>query len=387
LQQENNAGLTLGLGKILRKVTGDPKMARARKRRRKKPIFQLFIVMIITTLAGWHWAGQTWQGLISPVGTGGLIRVEIPSGTSNRQVGQILADAGLIRSTFAWQLWTRTAGRNWILKAGTYDLSPAEDMVSLADHLQRGETASISFTIPEGWRISQMASALAKRGWFSGETFHLATRVVDYTQFNWLPPEISSLEGFLFPDTYFLPVDYLLPSRSETEKAQTLVSLMVNHFARVALPLYEENKRSTHPTNLSLKQWVTLASIVEKEAVVDEERALIAGVFVNRLNIGMPLGADPTVEYGLNIRQTPDRPLTWAEVRRPSPYNTYINTGLPPGPIASPGLASLKATLDPAETEMLFFVARYDGTHVFSRTLAEHEAAQRKIHRERRERS
>lgn len=362
-------------------------MTRARKRRRKKPIFQLLIVMIITTLAGWHWVGQTWQGWIEPVGEGGLIRVEIPSGTSNRQIGQILADAGLIRSTLAWQLWSRTGGRNWILQAGTYDLSPAEDMVSLASHLKRGETASISFTIPEGWRITQMASALAKRGWFSGESFQLATHVVDYTLFSWLPPQLGSLEGFLFPDTYFLPVDYLVLPPSEVEKAHKLVSLMVNQFARIALPLYEENQKSTHPTTLSLKQWVTLASIVEKEAVLDKERALIAGVFTNRLKIGMPLGADPTVEYGLNIRQTASRPLTWADVRRPSPYNTYINTGLPPGPIASPGLASLKATLDPAETEMLFFVARYDGTHVFSRTLAEHEAAQRKIHRERRIRS
>jgi UPF0755 protein len=126
-----------------------------------------------------------------------------------------------------------------------------------------------------------------------------------------------------------------------------------------------------------------LASIVEREAAVPEERALIAGVFLNRLKKGMPLGADPTVEYALNIQQTPDRRLTLAEVRTPSPYNTYLTPGLPPGPIASPGLASLKAVLEPEETDYLYFVARYDGTHVFSKTLAEHEAAQRQILRER----
>jgi len=105
------------------------------------------------------------------------------------------------------------------------------------------------------------------------------------------------------------------------------------------------------------------------------ERPRIAGVFVRRLRLGMKLESDPTVEYGLNIQQTPDQPLTLNQVRTPSPYNTYLNRGLPPTPIASPGLASLKATLAPENTEYIFFVARYDGTHVFSRTLAEHEAA------------
>lgn len=124
---------------------------------------------------------------------------------------------------------------------------------------------------------------------------------------------------------------------------------------------------------------MTLASIVEKESVVDEERGTIAGVFTNRLEQNIPLGADPTVEYGLGITQTPEQPLTWAQVGTPSPYNTYINPGLPPTPIASPGSASLEVTLNPEATEYLFFVARYDGTHVFSRTLAEHEAAKNAI--------
>ena len=122
-----------------------------------------------------------------------------------------------------------------------------------------------------------------------------------------------------------------------------------------------------------------MSSIVEKEAVVAEERPTIAGVFTNRLRQNMPLGADPTVEYGLGITQTPDKPLTWAQVGTPSPYNTYINQGLPPTPIASPGMASLEAALSPAKTDYMFFVARYDGTHVFSRTLKEHEGAKQAI--------
>jgi UPF0755 protein len=197
-----------------------------------------------------------------------------------------------------------------------------------------------------------------------------------------LPPDLKSLEGYLFPDTYHLP---LLPYGTESAQiqAQLLVEKMIQQFMQVALPLYRNADFSQLPVPLSLHEWVTLSSIVEKEAVVPEERSLIAGVFLNRLQQGIPLGADPTVEYAFNIRQTPERRLTWAEVQRPSPYNTYLNAGLPPGPIASPGLASLEATLDPEQTDYLYFVARYDGTHVFSKTLADHEAAQRQIIQER----
>lgn len=147
---------------------------------------------------------------------------------------------------------------------------------------------------------------------------------------------------------------------------------MLGQFERVALPEYEETQP---PEPMTLHEWVTLGSIVEKEAVVPEERGTIAGVFWQRLRTGMNLGADPTVEYALGIRQTVDTPLTLAQVAVDSPYNTYRNPGLPPTAIASPGLASLQATLAPEETPYLYFVARYDGTHFFSRTLAEHEAA------------
>jgi UPF0755 protein len=149
---------------------------------------------------------------------------------------------------------------------------------------------------------------------------------------------------------------------------------MLKRFEEVALPLYE-NGASAY----SLLEWVTLASIVEKEAVVPDERDQIASVFARRLQEGITLGSDPTVEYGLGIVQTPENPLTFDQVETPNPYNTYINAGLTPTPIASPGVASLEASVNPAPTEFLYFVARYDGTHVFSRTLDEHESAQGEI--------
>jgi UPF0755 protein len=150
---------------------------------------------------------------------------------------------------------------------------------------------------------------------------------------------------------------------------------MLDRFEQVALPVYQENQSGNPKNKISLKDWVTLASIVEKEAVLESERRLISGVFWNRLRQNKRLESDPTVEYGLNIRQTRERPLTLSQVRTESPYNTYLNEGLPPGAIASVGLASLKATLDPATTDYFFFVARYDGSHVFSRTLEDHEKA------------
>jgi UPF0755 protein len=283
----------------------------------------------------------------------------------------------------AWQLWCRTLGRRWIFQAGTYQLDPAAGMIPIANQIRLGQTLQTWVTIPEGWRIDQMAAALAERGWFTSEAFTQAAHQVKRPSTDWLPKKLPSLEGYLFPETYSIPIDQFAESVPPTQKAEAMVGIMLQQFATVALPLYRAHQQGKQPTALSLHEWVTLASIVEKEAVQPQERSLIAGVFTHRLKLGMPLGSDPTVEYALNIRQTPDRRLTWDEVKTPSPYNTYINAGLPPGPIASPGLASLQATLEPEQTDYLYFVAKYDGSHVFSKTLAEHEAAQLRIIRER----
>ena len=220
--------------------------------------------------------------------------------------------------------------------------------------------------------MRQMAKYFEAQGFFSAEDFLKAATAVPDSDYPWLPQNLPHLEGFLYPDTYQFPKEQITP--------EAVVQAMLDRFEQVALPLYQERRSQTQ---LSLKDWVTLASIVEKEAVVAAERPRIAGVFFQRLTKNIPLGADPTVEYALRIQQTPDQPLTLAQVKTPSAYNTYLKTGLPPTPIASPGLASLKAALAPEPTPYLYFVARYDGTHFFSRTLAEHEAAQAQIHAER----
>ncbi len=350
-----------------------PKRSSAQSQRWGRRLLQSLIFLLALAVGFGYWQWKTW---LQPVGGSEPIQVVIEQGSSNRLIGQKLYQAGVIRSNLAWGLWSRTFGRDWVFQAGTYALDPNQDMVAVARQLRQGNVLQRRLTIPEGWRIEQMAAALAQRNWFAADTFIAMAQVIP--PLDWLPSDLNSLEGYLFPDTYLFPVEQVEGSLPDHEKAQTVVNAMLQRFVSVALPLFRQ-----HTTPLSLHEWVTLASIVEREAVVPEERALIAGVFLNRLRQGIPLGADPTVEYALNIRQTPDRRLTYAEVRTPSPYNTYLNPGLPPGPIASPGLASLEAVLKPEQTDFLYFVARYDGTHVFSKTLAEHEAAQLQIIRER----
>ncbi|NMF83819.1 endolytic transglycosylase MltG [Nodosilinea sp. P-1105] len=316
--------------------------------------------------AWWSWASSPVVPVTETVDDTQRVQIQIPTGTSGQQIGEDLEAAGLIRSALAWRLWSRWQSfRNpdTGFQAGTYALSPGQPMVDIADAIRQGQVLQTSFTIPEGWNRQQMATYFEQQGFFSADEFLAASEQVPRQTFPWLPDDIPHLEGFLFPDTYQLP--------AEGVTAAAVVDTMLQRFESSALPIYQPDNRA----NLSLLEWVTLGSIVEKEAVVADERDLIAGVFTNRLEQNIPLGADPTVEYGLGIVQTPEQPLTWAQVGTPSPYNTYINAGLPPTPIANPGQASLQATLTPAETDYLYFVARYDGTHVFSRTLTEHEAA------------
>lgn len=335
----------------------------------KRLIWGLLPVALgIGALSGWGW----WSRQSSPTqnaatANAASVQFRVPPGTAAQQIGENLEAAGLIRSSQAWDLWARWLGSqdpNGGFKAGTYQLSPTESLSEIADKIWHGRVVQQTFTIPEGWSLRQMAAYFEAQGFFSQSEFLAAASQIPRQEFPWLPADLPHLEGFLYPDTYKVNSGRITP--------QAIVEQMLNQFAQVALPIYQQAKNQTP---LNLKQWVTLASIVEKEAVVPQERSPIAGVFTSRLRKGIPLGSDPTVEYALNLRQTVDQPLTIAQVNTPSPYNTYRNAGLPPTPIASPGIASLKAALYPEKTPYLYFVARYDGTHVFSRTLAEHNTA------------
>lgn len=350
-----------------------------------KILFFFLLLPIALGVAGWQgWAWWSWatapieRDSVSTAGQaaaaeaeatiGNTVQIQIPQGTPGQQIGRDLEAAGLIRSHLAWNLWSRWQNfrQQGGYQAGTYALSPTQSMQEIARQIRSGDVLQTAFTIPEGWTREQMATALEDRGFFSAQAFLEVTQQVPRDRYPWLPQELPHLEGFLYPETYQLPAETITP--------EGVRNLMLDRFEAVALPVYQQSDSA-----FSLLEWVTLASIVEREAVIPDERSEIAAVFNRRLQEGIPLGADPTVEYGLGVTQTPEQPLTLAQVNTPSPYNTYINAGLPPTPIANPGLASLEASLNPPETEFLYFVARYDGTHVFSRTLAEHEAAQARI--------
>jgi UPF0755 protein len=328
---------------------------------------------LIVGIGGWAW----WNWSISPVGASQKVKVEIPPGSASQAIGEELEKAGLIRSQLVWNLWSKYS--NWQnpkgeFKAGIYELSPSQSLPEIASEIRQGNAVKdeVEYTIKEGWSLQQMAAYFAEKGFFSEEEFLAAASQIPKDKFTWLPDGISSVEGFVYPDTYRIP--------QSSVKPQAIVEQMLREFEKVALPVYQQGQSQTQ---MSLLEWVTLSSIVEKESVVPPERTLIAGVFTNRLQKRMRLESDPTVEYGLKIKQTEDKRLTLAQVRTPSPYNTYLNAGLPPGPIASPGIASLKATLAPDKTDYLFFVARYDGTHVFTTNLRDHVNATNKIRQER----
>ncbi|MEM6611398.1 MAG: endolytic transglycosylase MltG [Cyanobacteria bacterium P01_C01_bin.72] len=328
----------------------------------------------VVALLGW----LGWKSLTAPVAAKSdeakPVQFTVESGFSGNQIGAELANAGLVKSLNGWKVWTKlkqTTDSSGGFKAGTYQISPAEPLSEIASKIWNGEIVQVNFTIPEGWSTMQMGEYFESQGYFSAVEFAAAVQDIPDEQYPWLPEDIPILEGFLYPDTYKISSDL-------TSNPQLIINTMLDRFEQVALPVYE----AAQP-EMSLLDWVSLSSIVEKESVVGDERALIAGVFTARLEKGMRLESDPTVEYGLGIRQTADQPLTYAQVGTPNPYNTYLNTGITPTPIAAPGIASLKATLNPESTEYLFFVARYDGTHVFSKTLSEHEAATREIRRQR----
>ncbi|MBF0493284.1 MAG: endolytic transglycosylase MltG [Deltaproteobacteria bacterium] len=249
----------------------------------------------------------------------------------------------------------RNVGSN--LKAGEYQLDAGTTLEQASEKLLKGDILHRRFTIPEGYSLKDIAKLLAEKSLANPQSFLQKTLAADAAAKQ--GETGSSLEGYLFPDTY----EY---TQSTTE--DSLINLLVKNFKKQA----EAKLKEAGKVGLTPYQLLTLASIVEKETGKTEERPLIAGVFFNRLKINMPLATDPSIIYGIpnydgNIRK--------ADLLRDGPYNTYIRPGLPPTPIANPGLKSIEAVLNPTASEYLYFVSKGDGTHQFSKTLQEHEAA------------
>ncbi len=289
--------------------------------------------------------------------------VEVPSGATSLQIGRRLRTTGLVHSAWAFATAARLKGVATTLQEGEYRLSPAMPLLEIVDAIARGDVVLRRVTIPEGFTAAEIVETLVAAGIGTPQRLEDLVRhgapSFRYT-FLWSAPH-GSLEGFLFPDTYRIP-------RRLSDRE--VIDRFLRRFAEVVVPRW---RASTPPR--SLLEVVTMASLVEREAKVPSERAVIASVLYNRLARGMKLEVDASVLYALGRHKDV---VTLDDLKVDSPYNTYRYTGLPPGPIANPGLASINAALQPADTRYLFYVARADGSHVFSRTFEEHLIAIRK---------
>lgn len=295
-------------------------------------------------------------------GDGTPVRITIPPGSSFRAVTDTLVAHDLVASRFWFTLLARVRRTDRSAKAGIYDLPTGASPWALLQAIEHGRVAMVRFTAPEGLTLGELADLANERLGIPRDSILAAAK--DRARVNTMAPDAPSLEGYLLPETYSLPVPVTAPA---------LVQAMVEEFRRQWNPAWD---RRLDSLKLTRTQILALASIVEGEARHDDERATIAAVYTNRLRLGMPLQADPTVQYAIQLA-TGERKqrLYFKDYEFPSPYNTYLNPGLPPGPVNSPGLKSIEAALYPADVPWLYFVAGPDGHHVFSRTLTEHNRA------------
>jgi UPF0755 protein len=333
--------------------------------RRALALVTLIIVVAAGAAAVAVWRG--WNGIHEPYkGYGGPEQfVTIRQGAASGEIGRALADAHIISDLRAFRaaLWWTGQGRH--LKAGEYRFDHEVTPLDVIGVLVRGDVYTQRITFPEGLTIEEMAKLYEMHGLGAARDFVAAARSVE--RIRDLDPAAPDLEGYLFPETYAMP---------RHVPASRLIAAMVDRFRAV----FDDQSRARAATGgLTVRQVVTLASLVEKETARPEERPMVAAVYRNRMMIGMPMQADPTIVYALEKAHRYDGNIRREDLAMDSPYNTYTNPGLPPGPIASPGKASLEAALMPADVPYLYFVSRNDGSHAFAKDFAEHSANVRKF--------
>lgn len=291
--------------------------------------------------------------------SGAAVEVRIPGGASARDVAELLREEGVLRVTTPFRILAKLSGLDRKLKPGTYQLRRNMASLEVILRLYRGGADFVRVTVPEGWRMEQIAERLEQSGVAPAQDFLRACRVRQW-------------EGFLFPTTYHLKKD--MP-------AESVARLMREEFDRQVLPVFRASGRS-----LDLDKVVTLASIIEREAVLDSEKPVIASVYFNRFARNMKLEADPTVQFALGRWK---KGLTFKDLQIESPYNTYLHTGMPPAPICNPGLHSIQAVLYPEVTRYLYFMADYKGGHTFQTNYADFlkakEAAKKELKRQKEE--
>jgi UPF0755 protein len=286
------------------------------------------------------------------------VTIIIKQGMSANEIAALLRQQGLIKNTTLFRMYVHWSGFSNSLQAGEYTFTPDMNMPKMITMLAKGEVSYSQITIPEGLTIEQIAALLESKQIVNAAKFKAAAK--DYQPFAYIDADTRvgyKPEGFLFPDTYRVP---------RGVKEEELLQFMVSEFDRNFTPQMREKAKKQ---GLTIREVMILASLVEKEARIEKDRPVIAGVFLNRIRQAMPLQSCATIQYLLGY---PKAELTIKDTEIPSPYNTYLNMGLPPGPIANAGTASIMAVLEPALTDYLYFVADNEGVHHFSKTYDEH---------------
>ncbi|GAA4875615.1 endolytic transglycosylase MltG [Paenibacillus vulneris] len=345
-------------------MTAGPRMALGKK---------IAIIIIIVFLAGAAGIGWYARQTLRPMPSSDQpVRVVIPSGTGSSAIAQKLEQSGLIPNATMFTLYLKYKGQGDKLQAGEYELTPGMSLDAIIDVLNKGLTIKeqgVKLTVPEGFTVKQIAEKVNQQfGTEAGLFVKAAQEGNHYTahSFSYIPdnPQVNNrLEGYLFPETYEwkkdIPIEDML-DQMMLELDKKLASLPDG---------WQESIRSRGQT---VHQMMTVASLIEREVVLDEERPLVASVIYNRLSKSMPLQIDATVQYLLD---KPKERLFEKDLQIESPYNTYLHPGLPPGPIASPSLASIKAAIQPADTKYLFYVTKKDGSkgHLFAETYEQHQ--------------
>lgn len=344
--------------------------APARRRGRLGKLILILLLLLIAAGAGlWVWMSQSVTRPIAHQSEDRVITIEPGSGTS--KIVALLSQAGIVRDPTALKIYLRITGGGTRLKAGDYKFESPISPLQAVEKIERGDVYLEGVTIPEGFDRFDIAKKLAATGKATEDEFFRL--MGDPSLISQIAPEAKNLEGYLFPDTYKYDSD---------TTAEGLVRMMVDRFKEVFTP---EHATRASRLGLTVHQVVTLASIIEEEAKVPDERPRMASVFYNRMKIGMPLATDPTFIYAAKLAGDYDgNPNQPRHRNRESAYNTYKVAGLPPGPIASPGRASIEAALSPEQTDFLYFVLiDENGRHAFSRTPGEHETARQEYYRKR----
>lgn len=302
--------------------------------------------------------------VLPPTSSEEVVNFDVPTGSSSQAIAKRLVEEKLIRSEHVFRLVVRYRGTGRRLQAGTYVLRRNMALWDILDEFEKGQVTLISWTVPEGLTVPAIAELWEKVGFGAAKAFQEACESPHLLERHGLADK--TVEGYLFPNTYKF---------AKGTKVETVVEMMLDEFKQRWTDSFDEEARNLGHTRHEI---VTLASIIEKEAQSESERPRISSVFHNRLRRKWRLQADPTVLYAL---ENPERLLTKADLSVDSPYNTYKYKGLPPGPIANPGIDSIIAALRPEKTDYLYFVAIGEGKHYFSKTLSEHNRMIRKMRR------